>query len=147
MSDRKVGYGNPPEHSRFKKGVSANPKGRPKRQPSEVGEVVTAVMDAAVEYRESGRSKKASRWELSIRRHLKRAIGGDIGAAEALLRLRSQAQEKRNTDSMVVQITDLLPTDVSQPSQQQVEELSSSEHTQTPERPKSPDTVPVSEGP
>ena len=58
MSDRKVGYGKPPEHSRFKKGVSANPKGRPKRQPPEVGEVIRAVMDAAVEYRESGRTRR-----------------------------------------------------------------------------------------
>ena len=28
-SDRKVGYGNPPEHTRFKPGQSGNPLGRP----------------------------------------------------------------------------------------------------------------------
>ena len=27
-----VGYGRPPEHTRFKKGQSGNPRGRPKRQ-------------------------------------------------------------------------------------------------------------------
>ena len=26
----KVGYGNPPQHTRFKKGQSGNPRGRPK---------------------------------------------------------------------------------------------------------------------
>lgn len=29
-NDNPVGYGKPPEHSRFKKGQSGNPKGRPK---------------------------------------------------------------------------------------------------------------------
>ncbi|WP_254438687.1 DUF5681 domain-containing protein [Ruegeria arenilitoris] len=35
MSDQtktQVGYMRPPEHSRFKKGKSGNPKGRPKKQ-------------------------------------------------------------------------------------------------------------------
>ena len=38
MSDYEVGYGKPPKHARFKKGFAANPKGRPKRQPPNVGE-------------------------------------------------------------------------------------------------------------
>jgi hypothetical protein len=29
--ERKVGYGNPPKHSQFRKGVSGHPAGRPKR--------------------------------------------------------------------------------------------------------------------
>ena len=95
MSDSKAGYGRTPEHSRFKKGVSGNPKGRPKRQPPEIGEVIKTVMNATEEYRESGRTRKASRWELSVRRHLKKAIEGDVGAAEALLKIRVQAKEKR----------------------------------------------------
>jgi hypothetical protein len=147
MSDRKVGYGNPPEHSRFKKGVSANPKGRPKRQLPEVAEVISAVMDAAVEYRESGRAQKASRWELSIRRHLKRALEGDIGAAEALLRLRAQAQEKRNTASQVVHINDLLPTVVSQAGEQHIEELPSPGHAEMPVQRKPSDADPTGEDP
>lgn len=115
MSDRKAGYGEPPEHSRFKKGVSGNPKGRPRRQPPEIGEVIRAVMDAAEEYRESGRTRKASRWELSVRRHLRKAMEGDVGAAEALLKIRAQAQRKRDTTTQVVQICDLLPDDPLQP--------------------------------
>ncbi len=34
MSGYEVGYGKPPQKSRFKKGVSANPKGRPQTQAS-----------------------------------------------------------------------------------------------------------------
>jgi Family of unknown function (DUF5681) len=90
MSDRKVCKVN----TRFKKGVSGNPKGRPKRRPPEIGEVMKGIMDGSVEYREGGRTRKATRRELSVKRHLKRALEGDIGAAEALLKLRAQAQEK-----------------------------------------------------
>jgi Family of unknown function (DUF5681) len=115
MSDRKGSHRNPPEHSRFKKGVSGNPNGRPKRQPPQLGEVIKSVMDAAVEYHEGGRTKKASRRELSVRRHLKKALKGDVGAAEALLKIRAQAQVKRDATTQVVQICDLLPNDAPQP--------------------------------
>ena len=111
MSDQKGPYRVPPVHSRFKKGVSGNPKGRPKRQPPPIGEVIKGVMDDAVEYREGGRTRKAPRWELSIRRHLKNALNGDVGAAEALLKIRAQAQSKHDATTKVVQICDLLPTD------------------------------------
>ena len=115
MSSGKGGYGDPPEHSRFKKGVSGNLKGRPKRQPLEVGDVVRAVMDVAVEYREGGRNQKASRRMLSVRRYLQKALKGDVGAAEALLRIRAQAQVKQGTAPQVVEICDLLPADTSPP--------------------------------
>lgn len=111
MSDGKVGYGKPPKHSRFKKGVSGNPKGRPKRQPPELGEVIKAVLDATVDYSEGGRTQTASRRELAVRRHLRNALKGDIGAAEALLKIRSQAQKKQGTTAIVVEICDLLPDD------------------------------------
>jgi hypothetical protein len=32
QSDYEAGYGKPPKHSRFKKGVCANPRGRGKRE-------------------------------------------------------------------------------------------------------------------
>ena len=115
MSDRKGPFRLPPEHSRFKKGVSGNPNGRPKRQPPPIGEVIKGVMDAAVEYQEGGRTRKASRWELSIRRHLKNALKGDVGAAQALLKIRAQVQAKRDATTQVVQFCDLLPTDAPQP--------------------------------
>ena len=116
MSPRKGPFRIPPEHARFKKGVSGNAKGRPKRQPAPIGEVIKGVMGAAVEYSEGGRTKKASRWELSVRRHLKNALKGDVGAAEALLKIRAQAQAKRDTTTQVVRICDLLPTDPPRPS-------------------------------
>lgn len=120
MSDRKVGKAN----TRFKKGVSGNPKGRPRRRPPEVGEVMKGTMDGSVEYREGGRTRKATRRELSVRRHLNRALEGDIGAAEALLKLRAQAQKNRATSGVIVQICDLLPADTSKSGGRKVGEAS-----------------------
>lgn len=107
--------GNSPRvDTRFKKGVSGNSKGRPKRQPAEVGRVMKGFIDDYVPYREGGRTRKATRQELSVRRHLKRALEGDIGAAEALLKLRATAQRKRATSGAIVSFTDLLPDAVTQ---------------------------------
>ncbi len=96
--------------SRFKKGVSGNPKGRPKRGPAPLAELVKGVLEAKVEYREAGHAKMASRRELAVRRHLKNALKGDISAAEAILKLRAHAAAGRNASSQLVQISDLLPS-------------------------------------
>ena len=118
MSDYEVGYGKTPRHSRFKAGGSGNPKGRPKRTRLEVREIVKEVLNARVEYREGGRPRKASRRELSIRRHLKRAVKGDVASAKALLQLRSHALRRGDTSILKVQVCDLLPDDPGQTGQQ-----------------------------
>ena len=56
MSNFKVGYGNPPAASRFRPGVSGNPKGRPKREKSSVAEHIESLLDTPIEYREDGKS-------------------------------------------------------------------------------------------
>jgi hypothetical protein len=40
MSDYDVGYGRPPKHSQFKKGVCPNPRGRGKRGNLQIGEIM-----------------------------------------------------------------------------------------------------------
>ena len=44
--DQKVGYGNPPAHSRFQKGRSGNPPGRPR---SKVSTILSKVLDEPVD--------------------------------------------------------------------------------------------------
>jgi len=68
MNDYDVGYGKPPKHSQFKKGVCHNPHGRGKRRDLKVAEILNKVLNAKTEFRERGKLKKASRIELSVRR-------------------------------------------------------------------------------
>ena len=87
MSDDDVGYGKPPKHSRFKPGNNANPKGRPKREPSAIAEIIDNVLSALAEYHVRGRIKRARRRELTIKTHVKLALGGDLKSIETLLML------------------------------------------------------------
>lgn len=128
MSDYEVGYGKPPKATQFKKGTSANPKGRPKRKPGVVGDVIKDVLNASVEYREGGQTKKAPRRDLALKRHLKRAIEGDVASAAAVLKLRAQAVGKRESTEQVVQFTDLLPVDAALVGEGHVEESPAQDH-------------------
>ena len=46
MADYDVGYGKPPKRTRFKAGISGNLKGRPKRKPMALAEIVGKVLNA-----------------------------------------------------------------------------------------------------
>jgi hypothetical protein len=87
------GRGNPPKHSRFKKGVSGNPKGRPpkRRKRQLVGEIVSEVQNTPTAYREGGRTKRASRLELVLKKLVNSALEGDARSAADLFAHRAQA--------------------------------------------------------
>jgi len=106
MSEDDVGYGRPPKHSRFKPGNNANPKGRPKRKPADIAEIIANVSDGKTNYRERGRTKKATRRDLTIRTHVKRALGGDLKSMEAILLLRAHAQTSGDGGVQRLEITD-----------------------------------------
>ena len=105
MSDYDVGYGKPPKHSQFKKGICPNPAGRGKRRDLEVGEILDNFLNTNAEFRENGKVKKASRIELSIRRLAASAIKGDVGSAALLLKMRGHAEKHHETGPIVIRIT------------------------------------------
>ena len=109
MSDYDVGYGRPPKHSQFKKGVCPNPRGRGKRGNLQIGEIMKRVMNATTEFRDRGKVKKASRLELSVRRLAASAAKGDIGSAAWLLKLRAHAEKYRDAGPTIITIVGGLP--------------------------------------
>ena len=123
MSDDDVGYGKPPKHSRFKPGNNANPKGRPKREPSVIAEIIDNVLSALAEYHERGRIKRARRRELTIKTHVKLALGGDLKSIETLLMLRVNAQISGDADVHRLDITDWLPDYPGQTGEQKTREF------------------------
>jgi len=90
----KPGRGNPPKHSRFKKGVSGNPAGRPrrKRKAQLVHHIISKVLNASTTYREGGRTKRASRLELAVKRLVICALEGDVRSADLLFKSRADAE-------------------------------------------------------
>jgi Family of unknown function (DUF5681) len=91
----KSGRGNPPKHSRFEKGVSGNPAGRPpnrKREAQLVRHIIGKVLNAPTTYREGGRTKRASRLELAVKRLVICALEGDVRSADLLFKSRADAE-------------------------------------------------------
>ena len=99
MTDRdtpKTGYMNPPEDTRFKKGKSGNPKGRP-RKPKDLNTLLQKVLNRKVRVRDDERKipiRDALIWKL---REL--ALKGDKQAMTLQRRIIDQAGlAKTNVD-------------------------------------------------
>jgi len=105
MNDYHVGYGKPPKHSQFKKGVCPNPHGRGKPRDLQVGEIMNNVLNAKTEFRERGKVRKASRIELTIRRLAASATKGDVASAAWLLKMRAHAEKFGDTGPMIIRVS------------------------------------------
>jgi Family of unknown function (DUF5681) len=132
MSEDDVGYGRPPKHSRFKPGNNANPRGRPKRKPAEIAEIIDNVSDGKAEYRERGRTKKATRRELTIRSHVRRALDGNLRSMEAILTLRAHAQASSDGGVQRLEIADWLPDYPGQTAEQKTREVAAQANAEVP---------------
>src|SRR5262245_46917634 len=74
--DKMVGYGRPPSATRFKKGQSGNPKGRPKGRKS-VGKIFQDALHRPIEVREGERIRVMPKIEAVIELTLNKALKGD----------------------------------------------------------------------
>ncbi|MEM8644201.1 MAG: DUF5681 domain-containing protein [Pseudomonadota bacterium] len=84
MSDpQAVGYGKPPQSSRFKKGRSGNPKGRPKSRRRKVP--YDTVLGQMVTIREDGRERRVTAAEAFLLQLTQKGLAGDSAAARASL--------------------------------------------------------------
>jgi hypothetical protein len=105
MGDDKVGYRRPPKHSQFKPGVSGNPKGRPKRKPHAVAEVIKNALIAPVQYREQGKTKTATRQEVGLKRLIDDAMRGDLAAAATVLRARARCTRIGDVGTETIEVS------------------------------------------
>lgn len=84
--DYAVGYGKPPRHSRWPKGVSGNPKGR-KKGSRGLKTDLDAELKQTVEIRINGRKVKGTTQRMMIRTLAIRGASGDVRAGKLLLDL------------------------------------------------------------
>ena len=88
-----VGYGKPPEHTRFRPGRSGNPKGRP-RGAKNLGTLLAEALDETVVVKEDGRRRTITKREAVIKQLVNRSAGADLAAMRMLLAM-AQALEGR----------------------------------------------------
>ena len=84
--DYEIGYGKPPKHMQFPKGRSGNPKGRPKGHRNFRTDLL-ATLNAPVQLKEKGRSKKVSTQKAALLRLREKALAGEARALDRLIDL------------------------------------------------------------
>lgn len=98
QSSNDVGYCKPPTNTRFVKGQSGNPAGRPrKRLPSLAPNA--AILERLVTVREGGRERQVTAAEAFLLQLLKRGLEGGGLAARTALGLIQQAKTRRQMDA------------------------------------------------
>ena len=107
MSSYDVGYKKPPRDWQFKPGNRCNPKGRGKRKVETEAEILKRVLNFPAEFRHRGKSKRAPRIELTIKRFGAAALKGDVSAAAMLLTMRAHFEKHGdiNPPTTIIRIT------------------------------------------
>jgi hypothetical protein len=81
-----VGYGRPPKATRFKKGESGNPKGRPKGSRP-VGAILQEILEQRIAVTENGRTRRIPALEVMLRCLANDAMRNDVAALKTILTL------------------------------------------------------------
>ena len=92
-STYEIGFAKPPEHSRFRRGRSGNPKGRPKGVLN-LATILERVLQAKVTLDENGVCRTVSKLELALEKLVELAVKGDLAALRLLTTLVASAVEK-----------------------------------------------------
>ena len=85
----KVGYRKPPKATRFQKGKSGNPSGRPKKsaQPLDLGLILEEVENEEIIVLDNGKREPMTKAEIHFRQQFTKAINGDIKTARLLVQM------------------------------------------------------------
>ena len=96
--DYEVGYKKTPLGTRFKKGQSGNPKGRPKGSKN-LKTILKEVINEKVPVREDGKTRKITKLEAIIKQVVNKASTGDPRATKQLMEfIREYLSEEQNAD-------------------------------------------------
>jgi len=90
-----VGYRRPPKNSRFKKGISGNPKGWPKGSLNLAATFARALRERVV-INEHGQRKTVTKLEAALKQLVNKAASGELRALSQLVQLARDAETKQN---------------------------------------------------
>jgi hypothetical protein len=92
-----VGYAKPPRHSRFQKGRSGNPRGRPRGALNLNSRLIQALLES-VTVSERGVAKKMRKIDIAITQQTNKAAAGDAQALKLLTTLLREADRAEAVD-------------------------------------------------
>lgn len=98
IEDRPVGYKRPPAATRFTKGRSGNPKGRPKARHRQLP--YDTVLGQMVTIREDGRERRVTAAEAFLLQLTRKGLQGDSAAARASLAAIETARASRGEQAV-----------------------------------------------
>jgi hypothetical protein len=101
-----VGYGRPPEHSKWKKGQCGNPRRIRKRSPKPVGTMIDEFFAGEVVFVENGISQRRSAFEIIILQLCKKAMNGNTRALNVLKKYSDFAASRDPTKGMIYKWVD-----------------------------------------
>jgi hypothetical protein len=102
-NDDDVGYGRPPNWTKFKPGQSGNPTGRPRRAPpkpetaptaSEQDDILRNALNKEVDVTEGGKRRKASMKEVVQQRQIAEAAKGNVIAQRDVVRAARELEDR-----------------------------------------------------
>jgi hypothetical protein len=94
-ADYEVGYGKPPRHTRFKRGRSGNPNGRPSGKKNLSTVLDDALAEPVIAVVGNGRGKKITKFEAAITQLVNQAASGNLKATQQVMALRLRDAEGR----------------------------------------------------
>lgn len=96
MTNRyEVGYGKPPQHTRFQKGRSGNPKGRPRKAAPNSFNILGKLLSQKKTIYEDGNPVRVSLYELFFRKLLADGLAGKSQSLKLLYQLIDRHEQVR----------------------------------------------------
>ena len=80
LEGNEIGYRKPPKNNQFKKGISGNPSGRPKKPSNSISELMKELQ-SKVTIHENGKRKAITRFSGINRQVVNKALSGNLSAA------------------------------------------------------------------
>ena len=99
MSDGETGYGKPPKKYQFKKGVSGNPRGRPKGTSSLLSDL-NKIVNQKISVNLNGQNMRLTKRQAFLQRVANDAIAGRASTARLLYELLKLEAEQLDTEGM-----------------------------------------------